>query len=205
MTAWVQTVHGRYPHLHSRTYFLPPIKFNRVPYDVADIAGQSVLVPRAPSDQPTRRPAVNYPSQPSQPPQPDPPVAGRVWRQQPATPTPLPNVQGSDVRDDAALQRVLRCLRAVAERQQEVMVVISELQFRKYLDDRTDPIHAAACVLLPRPVTMSPEHRRGDFDVLVVHSRYGLIVGEVKSVGATPKDTPDVDRAVVSKVGYRSS
>lgn len=80
------------------------------------------------------------------------------------------------------------------------MMVISELKFRRYLDDRTDPINAAACALLPRPATLAPKYRRGDFDVLIIHSQYGLIVGEIKSVGANPKDVPDLDQALANKV-----
>nr|KAG5700012.1 hypothetical protein BaRGS_001831 [Batillaria attramentaria] len=31
---WLQSVHDWYPNLHSKTYFLPPLHFNRVQYDV---------------------------------------------------------------------------------------------------------------------------------------------------------------------------
>ena len=197
---WRQCVLDWYPHLHTCTYFLPPIKFNRVPYDVATVAGQSVLVPQVPSSQPSQGPAVYYPAQPSQA-QPAQPVAGRAWCPQPATPAPLPEVQESDVRDDSAVERVVQCLRVLAEKQQEVMMVVSELNFRRYLDNQTDPIHAAACALLPRPATMAPKYQKGDFDVLIVHRKYGLIAGEVKSVGADPQKIADLDKAVASKVG----
>ena len=79
-------------------------------------------------------------------------------------------------------------------------MVISELDFRKYLDGQTDPITAAACALLPRPATM-PRRPEGDFDVLIIHKKYGLIAGEVKSVGADPQKIADLDKAIASTVG----
>nr|KAG5700018.1 hypothetical protein BaRGS_001837 [Batillaria attramentaria] len=36
------------------------------------------------------------------------------------------------------------------------MMVLSQLQFRKYLDNQVDPISAAATRLLPRPTTLGP-------------------------------------------------
>nr|KAG5712057.1 hypothetical protein BaRGS_020783 [Batillaria attramentaria] len=76
------------------------------------------------------------------------------------------------------------------------MMVLSQLQFRKYLDNQVDPITAAATRLLPRPATLGIP--KGDFDVLVISPKYGLIVGEVKAVGADPQHT--TDQAVVAKV-----
>ena len=79
-------------------------------------------------------------------------------------------------------------------------MVISQLHFRKYLDGQDDPTHAAACAFFPRPDTTSRQYRNGDFDVLIIHRSYGLIVGEVKSVGADPHAIPNLDEAVVSRV-----
>nr|KAG5705332.1 hypothetical protein BaRGS_011104 [Batillaria attramentaria] len=45
------------------------------------------------------------------------------------------------------------------------MMVLSQLQFRKYLDDQVDPITAAATRLLPRPATLGKPD--GDFDMLI--------------------------------------
>nr|KAG5694404.1 hypothetical protein BaRGS_017437 [Batillaria attramentaria] len=101
----------------------------------------------------------------------------------------MPRVQETDVRDDHAMQQVLQSIRQVAERRQEVMMVLSQLQFRKYLDNQVDPITAAATRLLPRPATLGI--RDGDLDILLVSRQYGLIVGEVKSVGHKPKYTTD--------------
>nr|KAG5692729.1 hypothetical protein BaRGS_033840 [Batillaria attramentaria] len=94
------------------------------------------------------------------------------------------------------MQQVMQSIRQLAERRQEVMMVLSQLEFRKYLDNQVDPISAAATRLLPRPATLgNPD---GDFDVLIISRRYGLIVGEVKSVGAVPQYTDD--QAIVNKV-----
>nr|KAG5694421.1 hypothetical protein BaRGS_017454 [Batillaria attramentaria] len=108
----------------------------------------------------------------------------------------MPRVQETDVRDDRAMQQVLQSIRQVAERRQEVMMVLSQLQFRKYLDNQVDPITAAATRLLPRPATLGI--RDGDLDILLVSRQYGLIVGEVKSVGHKPKYT--TDQAIVKTV-----
>nr|KAG5686183.1 hypothetical protein BaRGS_012401 [Batillaria attramentaria] len=108
----------------------------------------------------------------------------------------MPRVQETDVRDDHAMQQVLQSIRQVAERRQEVMMVLSQLQFRKYLDNQVDPITAAATRLLPRPATLGV--RDGDLDILLVSRQFGLIVGEVKSVGHKPKYT--TDQAIVKTV-----
>nr|KAG5694433.1 hypothetical protein BaRGS_017466 [Batillaria attramentaria] len=130
-----------------------------------------------------------------------PPLASQVWPDKPVPPSdppgdPMPRVQETDVRDDRAMQQVLQSIRQVAERRQEVMMVLSQLQFREYLDNQVDPITAAASRLLPRPATLGI--RDGDLDILLVSRQYGLVVGEVKSVGHKPKYT--TDQAIVKTV-----
>nr|KAG5707767.1 hypothetical protein BaRGS_015927 [Batillaria attramentaria] len=112
---------------------------------------------------------------------------------------PLPHVFDCDVKEDRAQQHVLEYLRDRAESDKEVMMFISQLQFRQYLDKQVDPITAAAACL-PRPCDVDRAYKRGDFDVLIVHHSYGLIVGEIKSVGDDPSKTPDLDKAVVKRV-----
>lgn len=92
-----------------------------------------------------------------------------------------PRVLDSDTRDDRAQSCFLHCLHVLAEKQKEVMLVVSQLQFGKYLHKST---FTAAAQLFPRPLELPPEYRRGDFDVLVIHYKHGLLVGEIKSVGA---------------------
>ena len=60
-------------------------------------------------------------------------------------------------------------------------------------------INAAAYALLPRTATMAPGHRIS-IDVFIIHRQYGLIVGEVKSMGADPQ-IADLDKVIASKVG----
>lgn len=172
MSYWLQCIHQWYPNLHTETYFLPPLHFNRVQYDRQEVGGQQVLVPHKAE-------------------------SGAIHSSLPASPkfsvskhcnTPagnprsprLPRVQDNDVRDDKAQRRVLRGLRALVDELKEVMIVVSQLKFGSYLNK---PSFAAAASLLPRPVTMDAEHRQGDFDVLIIHSKHGLIAGEIKSVG----------------------
>nr|KAG5705450.1 hypothetical protein BaRGS_004577 [Batillaria attramentaria] len=97
------------------------------------------------------------------------------------------------------MQLVLDNIRELAERRQEVMMVISQLEFRKYLDNQVDPITAAATRLpIPRPDSLGPSYEHGDFDLLMINRRYGLIIGEVKSVGADPQYS--TDQAVARRV-----
>ena len=60
-------------------------------------------------------------------------------------------------------------------------------------------ITAAAYALLPRTATMAPQYL-SSIDVLIIHRQYGLIVGEVKSLGANPQ-VADLDKVIASKVG----
>ena len=80
------------------------------------------------------------------------------------------------------------------------MMVVCELDFRKYLDGETDPIHRAQCALFPRPADLRAQKKHeGDFDILVLHREYGLVTMEVKAVGAEPSIVP-TDQVVVKKV-----
>ena len=107
-----------------------------------------------------------------------------VWVTEPPSDQPGPPgaLQDSAVRDDRALQKVLGCLQRLPD--SEVMFVISQLQFGDYL---SDPAYAAAASMLPRPGDptrlMAQKKDEGDFDVLIIHRHYGVIPGEIKSVG----------------------
>jgi hypothetical protein len=69
----------------------------------------------------------------------------------------------------------------MAECSQEVMVVISALEFRRYLDNRSDPVTAAAAAHLPNFVANPGASE--ECDIVIIHKDYGVIVGEIKSVG----------------------
>ena len=68
-----------------------------------------------------------------------------------------------------------------AVRIREPMFVITQMNFRNYLDNASYP---DATSQLPRPVDLKNQNQdRGDFDVLIIHRHHGILVGEVKSVG----------------------
>ncbi|XP_025111904.1 uncharacterized protein LOC112574807 isoform X2 [Pomacea canaliculata] len=163
-TFWLQWVEASFPELDSRAYFLPPVYFNRVPMVRQSVAGQDVLVLQSTSGQADQ------------------------WRKnklcppEVALPRPTP-VYNSDIREDAAMQRVLFCLKEFSEQNGEVMVGMSQLQFGEYLGE---PCYAAAAAQLPVSKTLpnsSSRDRQGDFDVLIIHKLYGFVVCEVKSMG----------------------
>jgi hypothetical protein len=94
---------------------------------------------------------------------------------------------------------MLKCLQLVGREQEKQrkggMVVISQLEFRRYLDKQMDPISAAACDTLrqpnpnlPLPNPHMPDSKErvlqaGEVDAVVVHSKYGLTPIELKAAG----------------------
>nr|KAG5688070.1 hypothetical protein BaRGS_007115 [Batillaria attramentaria] len=102
-----------------------------------------------------------------------------MWSEDPK-PNIAPKFYESDTYEDRAQQHVLHCLMELGQRQQEVMFVLSQLEYGNYLNK---PSYAAAASHLPRPMDLSQSYHRGDFDVMVLHRQYGLLVGEIKSVG----------------------
>ncbi|XP_076438205.1 uncharacterized protein LOC143277309 [Babylonia areolata] len=195
---WKDNVKEWYPDRGSRTLFLPPIRFNRVPFGVTTVGGESVLERQPASDQPPSGSPPMYPATSSATPLQTPqPVAGRLWTQPPSTPSSVTPVLDSDVRDDEAMTRVLHCLDVVTKEQKDVFMVLSELGFRRYLDNQVYSVSAAARALLPNVYGMGHPVPDGDFDVLIISKEYGLICGEVKSVGVTGNAC---DSAIVKKV-----
>ena len=195
MIFWVDCIREWYPDRHTKTYFYSPLQFNRVPYDKVEVAGLEVLV-----KQPPGKPGIKSEASTTRP------VAGSVFIPISASDEPSGLVQDSDVTDDAAVERVRGCLRALSDFglsdcQDKAMVVICGLDFARYLDKEADAVRAAACTKLPRPATMGDKNlQRGDFDVLIVHRKYGLLIGELKSVGADRSKVHDLSKAVVKRV-----
>lgn len=161
MNRWLDHIRRWYPDLHTQTYFLPPLHFNRVQYDRESVAGNVVLVPKMAAD------AVNEQSL-------------NITSNAPVGTCHLPLVFDSNVRDDQSQECILRCLHRIADEMKEVMMVVSQLDFLKYLE-KTKP--AAVASHFPRSIDLKRIYHRGDFDILIIHSKYGLITGEIKSVG----------------------
>ncbi|KAK7478663.1 hypothetical protein BaRGS_00030126 [Batillaria attramentaria] len=85
---------------------------------------------------------------------------------------------------------LLRCFRALAERQQEVMMVIWRLDFRRYLDRQDNPLDAATTAFLTRSATGRTGNGEGGF-MMLIHQKYGLIVARVTLVGRCMADVQD--------------
>lgn len=192
-----------YPGLHHRAHFLPPVYFSHERYRHTTFAGQHVLVDRQTSDISSNDPdtACHQHAPPGVSSHgetgvrcTDTPHASRtqvgeqnstgqlsvLWTSQPCAPNKETCVQESTLRDDFAQQHVLHCLKALAEHHGEVMFVISQLRFSDYLNR---PCYSATTALFPRFSDIEKRFRDGDFDVLVLHRRYGVVIGEIKSVG----------------------
>nr|KAG5688195.1 hypothetical protein BaRGS_027790 [Batillaria attramentaria] len=71
-----------------------------------------------------------------------------------------------------------------------------KLQFGDYLNQ---PCYAAAASQFPRPSDLSDLYE-GDFDVLIIHKKMGLIAGEIKSVGIRAKDQGLTDPQIENDV-----
>nr|KAG5692352.1 hypothetical protein BaRGS_033217 [Batillaria attramentaria] len=74
------------------------------------------------------------------------------------------------------------------------MFVMSSLDFTDYLN-KLDATNAAQ---FPLPGDLPATQREGDFDVIVIHRKYGVLLGEIKSVGI--HDNNPTDKAVADKV-----
>ncbi|XP_025078811.1 uncharacterized protein LOC112554948 [Pomacea canaliculata] len=134
---WLQWVEAAFPGVDSQAYFLPPVYINRVPMTRQTIAGQDILVLHKPSGQAGQSCKVSV--------NPSPAVQSSI-------PQPT-SVQDSDVRDDAAMQRIFLCLQKMSQQNSEVFVSMSQLQFGQYLGE---PCYAAAAAQVPLARSLPP-------------------------------------------------
>ncbi|XP_025107952.1 uncharacterized protein LOC112572468 isoform X3 [Pomacea canaliculata] len=188
LMSWVENA---FPDLETKAHFLPPVFMNRVPMTRVLLEGGEVLVPQEAKGKAgmSVHPVLS---------------AGIITKSQPTT------VQDSDIRDDAAMQRVNLCLQKLSENNREVFVALSELKFGQYLGE---PCYAAAAAQLPSAKNLPPHHPKrwkdGDFDVLLIHRHYGLVICEVKSVGANVQalnmSQQDIDQSIRKKLGQAVS
>ncbi|XP_070203326.1 uncharacterized protein [Littorina saxatilis] len=196
---WRQIVTSFYPDALTRTYCVPPVHFNRVPYfrGTAPGTGEPVLVlPNCPTGgalvhtaPPSRRHFI-------------PPSQHSLWTQESLSQIHLApeRVQESDIRDDFAQNHVMLNLQELGDSRHEAMFILSQLQFGSYLNE---PAYAAAAKQLPRPKD-SAQDRQGDFDFLLIHRQHGILIGELKSVGKTKgasnETQPPADPFLAKKV-----
>ncbi|XP_025112058.1 uncharacterized protein LOC112574909 isoform X1 [Pomacea canaliculata] len=91
--------------------------------------------------------------------------------------TRLPDQQ--TVKHDMAMGRVLTCFRLLANLESEVMFVISQFDYDKYL---ANPRKEFTDHNLPKPSKLRKSDKHyGDFDILIIHRHHGLVVGVVKT------------------------
>ncbi|KAL8568527.1 hypothetical protein ACOMHN_047394 [Nucella lapillus] len=169
---WTPFIQQYYPDLLSKTYCLPPILFYRTPQTVATIAGQTVIVRDNPSSSGIGQ------HQPAPPPA---QVAGRVFVENPPDSQNV-RTQDSDWQGETAHDQ---CLQALSGMQNEGMFIISSLRFQNYLHNPANPLHAAAIAQLPSidDPSIPKNLRDGECDLIIIHRTYGLLIGEIKSVG----------------------
>ncbi|XP_025112045.1 uncharacterized protein LOC112574897 [Pomacea canaliculata] len=167
--AWLQWVEAAFPDFHSRAYFLPPVYFNRVPMTRQSIAGQDVLTVQSTPGQAAAPAAAAAAAAP----------AAAAAAAAAAAVAQTIRVQESDIREDAAMQRVLFCLLEMFKLSKEGLFGISQLSFEDYLGGDRYPAKAAQ---IPLPDDL-PTYKMGCFDILVIHQHYGILVCEVKCLG----------------------
>ena len=213
---WRNTVSLLYPDALHRTYRVPPEHFNKVSYvrvpvpgaglsalllsDPTAPPGHNVLPPSQPSCSAT--PGHNAPpaSQQSNPP-------SVLWTPEPQPSATPVNVQESDIRDDTGQRYLLENLQELGKTRQEPMFILSQVNFGDYLNE---PSYAAAVKAsqlpkLPQPSDLGKKYEAGDFDILLIHRRHGILVGELKSVGSNQpgvsKTPAQADDDVAKRVG----
>ena len=218
MTMWSSIVTSFYPDALRRTYRVPPEHFNKVSYRRVTVPGAGLSALRL-SD-PTASPAHSVPP-PSQPSggatpvhnvpsasqQSNPSTQYSLWTQEQQPSEKPVRVQESDFRDDCSQRLVLINLQELGKTRQEPMFILSQVNFGDYLNE---PSYAAAVKAsqlpkLPQPSDLGKKYEAGDFDILLIHRRHGILVGELKSVGSNQpgvsKTPAQADDDVAKRVG----
>lgn len=201
---WENYIKWWYPNLHHQIYFLPPLHFNCVPYDIQLVAGQCVFVKRVPqkTEHPHHHSASHHGRAASTTADPPPFKTSMlfstrtkarhskdkysIWKYEHIAKLPVSSaaVLDSVVRDDCAQQQVWCCLQVLATKLKDAMMVLSKLQFNKYQHKSCYWSAKAELSEIPTSKCLDLKYFEGDFDVLIIHRKHGLIIGEVKSVGS---------------------
>ena len=177
MDSWREAVESLYPDLLHGTICVPPLHFNRVPYvkDTVPGTGQAAFVLHPPSG---AAPVHNIP------PTSQPPTQYSLWTQE-SDPQATPSrVQDGDILDDSAQHCAIRNLQKLGENRRETMCILSQLNFGSYL---RKPCFAAAAAQLPRPINLAQHYHSGDFDILLFHRHYGILIGGSKGCRLVPE------------------
>ena len=181
---WLPFIRQHYPNRFHQTYFLPPLHYNRTFYTVKHFEDEDIAVMQEPQHhQVEHRPRIRHHRRHHQP-RPQTYSQGRVFTPNPPDLQPSRH-QETNVQDDQAQHHTLQCLKVLSDNMKEVMMVISQLRFRKYLDrdNCTSPVDVATVARLPNWQSLPEQLAEGRCDVLVIHREQGLIVGEIKSTG----------------------
>ncbi|KAK7095128.1 uncharacterized protein [Littorina saxatilis] len=153
MTFWRERIQEWFPGLYTEAYFMPPVLMRRTEHTEEQLSSGQQVSV-------TRRPLQNRPR-----------GAGSVLTE-------------SDIRDDQSQQKVLDCLLHLSEKKKgdtEGMFVLSQLKFGHYLNK---PTYAAAVAALPKTIQLKVDKMdQGDFDILIIHKKHGILVGEIKAIG----------------------
>ncbi|PVD32278.1 hypothetical protein C0Q70_07711 [Pomacea canaliculata] len=211
LTFWLESIRQWYPDVLNNCYFVPPLHFCHESLAVSTVCGQQAVVHVPVSDDdPNHR--VQNPQ--TALPQPGPshtpqtrwrPTACCVWSDTAAHFNHrVTQVCDANLRDDVAHQRVLSGLRALADDQHEVMMVISQLRFENYLNKLCKEKLSPSASPYPRANSLQDTRlHKGEVDILILHRRHGLVVGEVKSVGANWTQLPCSERDKSRSLGTR--
>ena len=129
-----------------------------------------------------------------------PPTEHTLWPTEPDSEDPGVILE-NDIGDDFAQEHVLLCFQEFGISRREVMFVLSQFHFTGYLNK---PSYSAATELFPKPRDLDEDDRRSDFNLLLIHCIYGILLGELKSVGLRKDsnvsgDAPS-DKTVTSRV-----
>ncbi|KAK7094316.1 hypothetical protein V1264_007956 [Littorina saxatilis] len=214
-----------YPDALTRTYCVPPVHFNRVPYVRDTVPGtrHSALVLQPPShnvpaasqgaarssvqpgsihvkaymrQHPYARPVQSSSGQQS--------AQNSLLTPESEPPCTPVNVQETDISDDFAQNHVMLNLQELGNSLHEAMFILSQLGFGDYLNQHA---YKAAVAQLPKPSdidTQQTKYSDGEADFVLIHRQHGILIGELKTVGRWQKDInnpqPPADADVAKRV-----
>lgn len=128
--------------------------------------------------------------------------AGTLWCM-PTSKAKEKIVQGTDNDGDFSQNHVVTNLQALGDRRKEAMFILSEHHFEDYLN-KSDVLAEAAQLPGPSAIdTSQTREPRGEADIVLLHRRHGVLLGEIKAVGrwhAIHEKREAPDSAVVDRL-----